>query len=138
MALDTVRATRDAEARRCRLQVRLGLVAANARSAHAGELLARAEALRRQVDAISVVPEQAGVAAAELAALEPQVIALQAEAGVEEYGLPLFPKWMKFLAWTAPLVLVFGALAFILERRRRRRTPGAEALAALEAAAQDD
>jgi hypothetical protein len=139
-ALDITRAKRDAEARRYRLQVRLSLVAQKARGDKAAAVLTQAEALRRQVDAVAIpaAPEGLEAARGALDALEPQILALQRTAGVEEYGLPLFPKWLKFVSWTAPLVVLFGILAVILERRRRRSSPDAAAVATLEAAAAQD
>ena len=138
--LETVRAKRDAEAAKYRLQVRLGLIAQKAHADKAADTLARAEALRRQVDGLALPDDVAGLTTAQaaLTALEPQVLGLQRLAGVEEYGLPLFPKWLKFLSWTAPVVVLVGVLAFILERRRRRSSPDAAAIEALDAAQGED
>lgn len=136
--LTTEDATKAAEAARYRLQVRLGWIAEKAGQDGADALKAEARALRTRVDAIVVADDEptTGAAAAAVAALEPEVARLQAAAGVESYGLPLFPKWVKFGLWTSPVLVGLGVLGFVFERRRRKRELTAETIAALDESAQ--
>lgn len=139
-ALDAERAKRDAEARKYRLQVRLSLVQQQvARSGHAASLKGRAVALRAKVDAVTVADDEVDTQAAlgALDALTPQVRALQAEAGIPEHGLSIFPRWLEFTLWTAPVILLFAGLATVFALRRRKREVDASKLAALDAAADD-
>lgn len=97
----------------------------------------QADALRAQVDAVEVRDDEleTQAAAGRIAALEPKVMALQRAAGVPEHGLSVFPRWLEFTLWTSPFVLIFGSFALVFALRRRKREVDAEALAALDAAA---
>lgn len=132
--MDSVRAKRDAEAKRYRLQVRLSLVAKKARFDGATELVAEAKSLRGIVNAVQVGDDEVKTQAGQrrLAELEPMVLDIQAQAGVEEHGLPMFPKWLKFALWTSPVVFFLMILAAVVGLRSRKKEVDAEGLAALE------
>ena len=132
--METPRAKIDTEAKKYRLQVRLALIVEQTKADGASTLLAQARSMRADVDAVRIVDGSIDQAQARLAEIEPHVLALQAQAGVEEYGLALMPKWMKLAAWSSPVIVSLGVIGFVFERRRRKRAVAQESLDALDAA----
>lgn len=133
--MDALRAKQDAAAQRYRLQARLTLIAKVAKARGDAPASIEATGLRKAVDAVKVgereVTTNAAVAA--LTAIAPQVDALQTRLGIGSYAAPLVPKWLRFLTWTAPLLLALlgGVIWFSLVRRKR--VVDAAALARLDA-----
>ncbi len=134
--MDSVKAKRDAEAKRYRLQVRLSLAAKKARLDGARALGTKVQALRATVNAVEVGDDEVETQAGQrrLAELEPMVLNIQAEAGVEEHGLPMFPRWLEFTLWTSPVVILLAILAGVVGLRGRKKEVDAAGLAALEQA----
>lgn len=134
--MDAQRAKRDAESQRYRLVIRLGLVQQKIRQDGLTNLKAKAAALRAQVEAVEVADDEVSARKARLrlAEFEPQVHALQQAAGVPEHGLPIFPRWVEFALWTAPVVLLFIVLAVVFGLRRRKVEVDQAGLDALDAA----
>lgn len=137
--LDALSAKRAAEAQKYRLQVRLSLVRQRAERTTQAELRRRADALRAEVDAVEVRDDEIRTEAATraLGALTARVRALQGEAGIPEHGLPIFPRWLEFTLWTAPVVLLIAGLAGVFALRRRKAEVDSAKLAALDAAGDD-
>lgn len=138
-ALDAVQAKRRAEAHKYRLQVRLSLIRAQAERTAAAELDTEAKRLRGLVDAVKVAEDEVETMAAQrsLAEIEPAIAALQAQAGIPDHGLPVFPRWLEFTLWSAPFLALFATFAVVFALRRRKRDVDAAQLAALDAAAED-
>lgn len=136
--MDREKAKKDAAALRYRLGVRLGLVAQQARREDQPELLDRAKALRAEVDAVEIADDEASTRAAEkaLLTLKPRVLDLQQAAGIPEYGLPIFPRWLEITLITAPVLLVLAVVGFVFNRRRKKKEVDEATLRKLEEAAE--
>jgi hypothetical protein len=51
----------------------------------------------------------------------PKVDQLARDVGLPDHGMAVYPKWLRFAAWTSPALVGLGALAWIIERRRRKK-----------------
>jgi hypothetical protein len=114
-------AKKDAEALRYRLIVRLALITREATEQGRTDVAAAATALRKELEALAI--EDAPDKATEtLLMAQPKLAALQRELGLPDHGVAVYPKWLRFAAWTSPAVVGMGVIAWIIERRRKKRT----------------
>jgi hypothetical protein len=49
--------------------------------------------------------------------------------------MAVYPKWLRLAVWTSPALLGLGALAWIIERRRKKKEVSKAELERLEASA---
>jgi hypothetical protein len=137
--MDAEMAKRDAEALRYRLIVRLALVAREAKGQGRTDIVEFAKTLRKEMEAIEIAADAASAEAAKkkLLAQVPKIEKLQAEIGLPEHGMVVYPKWLRFAAWTSPALLGLGALAWIIERRSRKKGVTKEAVEQLDESEQE-
>ncbi len=140
LLVDRDLAKRDAEALRYRLIVRLALVTREARSQGKADVEALARALRAEVEAIEIAPEEAldPTAMRALLAEVPKIEKLQRDIGLPDHGMRVYPKWLRFAAWTSPALVGIGLVAWIIERRRRKKEVSADQIQRLEEMEQKD
>jgi hypothetical protein len=114
-------ARKDAEALRYRMVVRLALVANEAKSQGRGDVVTAAQTLRKELEGIEISNDNAGRAAEQLKAQSSKIDQLALSIGLPDHGMVVYPKWLRFAAWTSPALVVLGALAWIIERRSRKK-----------------
>ena len=121
--MDPEAAKRDAEALRYRLIVRLAFVAREAKSQGRADVVEFAKTLRAEIESIEIPSDVRAAEAAKKALLEqsPKIDGLQQQIGLPEHGMVVYPKWLRFAAWTSPALLGLGVLAWIIERRSRKK-----------------
>jgi hypothetical protein len=127
-------AKKDAEALRYRLIVRLAFVAREAKGQHRDDVVMFATTLRKEIEAIEIGSDEQQTGAAGKALLEqiPKIEKLQEQIGLPDHGMVVYPKWLRFAAWTSPVVLGLGVLAWIIERRGRKKQISEEEIKKLE------
>jgi hypothetical protein len=133
-ALEPEEAKKRAEGLRYRLQVRAANVAKAARQEGDQTVLIAVDQLKSDIRAIEVGDDEwvEPKAYAELQKLEPRIVALEDAIGVKPYGAQPMPKWLRYLAITAPVLLGVFVLLIILARRRKKVELTQEQLARLE------
>lgn len=122
----------DVEALRYRLQVRLAAVVREAKAEGRAELAMTAQGLRTEVGRPG--SEQPAAELLRLQGLEAVVRTLEEPLGLMPHGAPAWPKWVRYLLYTGPVLAGLLLLLVVLERRRRKKRITDAAIAALDRA----
>lgn len=130
--MDAEAARREAESAKYRLRLMLQEIERAAKGDAA--LLGEVRRYERMLREIEVGEDEGTTRAAKdaLRKLEPQILMLADNADVHFARGEGAPKWVRFLLWTFPLLLILVAIGVILERRRRKAVMDQASIAALD------